>query len=889
MLSRTFAPGQLIADRFSVVRLISRGGMGEVYEVDDLELDETVALKVVSLDNTLDSERSRQNIRREVQLARKVTHPNVCRTFDVFRHQDDTLDLVVVTMELLRGETLSSSLRQHGSMTPTEALPLIVQMARALQAAHHAGVIHRDLKSNNVMLVPDGNELRAVVTDFGIALPPKTQASHTNDNEFIEICGTPEYMSPEQGMGQTLGPASDIYSFGIVIYEMLTGEIPHRATTPLAVIATRLEAEPPAPRKIVANLDPKWNDAVLRCLQLDAADRFQNVSELLSALFKTDVGRQFEKAPGIFSSRKMQLIGIGTAALMLILVGALAFLGFNTPKITPLPSPIQLTTTTGLEVDPVFSPDGKSIAYTADQTGKFEIYLRNLDSGEESRLTDEGLQNFQPSWSPDGTKIVYYSENAGGIWIVPSAGGTPEQLIDFGSNPKWSPNGTEIVLQSGSKVQLAANSVDALPPSTIWRLQPGGEAVQLTQPGHPPGGHGAPTWSPDGQHIAFSSSYRRESKIWSISTAGDELSQIVDSPDISFNPSYNNEGDQLYFTAVSEGERYGVWKIPLQKSSGLPNGDAQNILNLGSVNIRQFAVSKDGSSMVFSGLATISNLWSLAIDVETGKPSGEPQALTSGTGRNNRPTFSPNGLTLAFDRWNIGVNQNIWLMNADGSSLRQLTKEDHSSTQANFIAEGKNISFMSDRSESWALWSVPIEGGATKLLGDLPPNVGWARLSPDGYRVAFHSNEGGSTLNIWTALADGSDAEQLTFDDEMAGYPCWSPDGSQLAIEVKRGDDVQLAVMPSLGGTPRLLTKGPGRNWPYGWSPDGDKISFAGYRDDLWNLWWISTSTGEVVQLTDTRQMNAYVRYPAWSPTGDRIVYEFAQTAGDIWIVENLR
>ena len=159
------------------------------------------------------------------------------------------------------------------------------------------------------------------------------------------------------------------------------------------------------------------------------------------------------------------------------------------------------------------------------------------------------------------------------------------------------------------------------------------------------------------------------------------------------------------------------------------------------------------------------------------------------------------------------------------------------------------------------------------------------RLSPDGKQVVFNSTKSGTT-NLWVASLESGAVKQLTFDKEAIGFPCWSPDGQFLAFEVKRGDTTNIGIMPSAGGQGVELTSDRGQSWPHSWSPDGDKITFAGFRNGLWNLWWVSRTSRALKQVTNYTKLNAFVRYPAWSPQGDRIVYEYTETTGNIWLME---
>jgi eukaryotic-like serine/threonine-protein kinase len=281
------APLQVLAGRFKLIRFLAKGGMGEVYEAEDQELQERVALKLVRPELLLDPN-NLQRFKREVHLAKNVTHPNVCRTFDLFRHHDvqgnSPRDLIFVSMELLVGETLSQHLRRRGRLSQSEALPLITQIAGGMSAAHSAGVVHRDFKPGNIVLVSQtAPPVRAVITDFGLALRPGADGT-TRISGSHGIVGTPAYMAPEQIEGREVTTATDIYAFGLVMHEMLTGSMPFPAETPLAMALRRLSEPPQSPRSIVPELDPNWEAVILRCLERDPAKRFSSVSEVVQAL-----------------------------------------------------------------------------------------------------------------------------------------------------------------------------------------------------------------------------------------------------------------------------------------------------------------------------------------------------------------------------------------------------------------------------------------------------------------------------------------------------------------------------------------------------------------------------------------------------------------------------
>src|SRR5262245_13334157 len=287
-----FLPGQVLTDRFRIIRFIARGGMGEVYEAEDLELNERVALKTIRPDVALDPPTA-ERFRREVQLARRITHPNVCRLFDLFYHpvtaSPSSLGprVLFVTMELLNGQTLSHRLDALGRMQPEDALPIIAQMAAGLQAAHQAGIVHGDFKSGNVILIPaeGGSSFRVVITDFGLARRvSKEQDETVTLAGQAGLCGTPAYMAPEQVQGGKSSAAADIYALGVVMYEMLTGTFPFSGNSLAEVAFKRLLLDPVSPLVHQPDLEPKWVTTILRCLERQPDLRFHKATDIVDSL-----------------------------------------------------------------------------------------------------------------------------------------------------------------------------------------------------------------------------------------------------------------------------------------------------------------------------------------------------------------------------------------------------------------------------------------------------------------------------------------------------------------------------------------------------------------------------------------------------------------------------
>jgi eukaryotic-like serine/threonine-protein kinase len=329
--SHLLASEQVLAGRFKIIRFLGRGGMGEVYAAEDRELGEPVALKTVRPEIASD-ERVISRFRKEIQLARKVTHRNVCRIYDLFHHLEEgagsNQKITFLTMELLSGETLAERLRRDGPIPTSAAHPLVLQMSAALDAAHKAGIVHGDFKTSNVMLVAsdDDETPRVVVTDFGLA---RTSGAENSVTLGAEVIGTPAYMAPELLEGGVTTPAVDIYALGVVAFEMLTGKLPFTGPSILSLALDRLQHEAPSPRTFVPDLDQNWETTILRCLDRNPTKRFQSIADVPEALGGTApipaIAKTDQPRPGRRIERKRWTRLKTGAAVAVTLIIAVAF------------------------------------------------------------------------------------------------------------------------------------------------------------------------------------------------------------------------------------------------------------------------------------------------------------------------------------------------------------------------------------------------------------------------------------------------------------------------------------------------------------------------------------------------------------------------------------
>ncbi|MBL8149234.1 MAG: serine/threonine-protein kinase [Blastocatellia bacterium] len=921
---------------YTLFRFLDSGGMGEVFLAIDEILQRPVAIKFLHLHHRESDRRAR--FMNEARAIAALNHPNIVVIHEINEtpdEQNENLPVPYIVMEYIEGESLENILNTH-KLTTFEVIILALQIAEGLQAAHQRKIVHRDIKPSNIMITKEG---RVKILDFGLSKlvyetssEASTQIKRTAEGTIV---GTIPYLSPEQALGQNVDARSDIFSYGIVLYRMLTNQHPFPGSNAIET-TTKIVTQEPEPWPYQLNIDSGLKNIVVNCLQKIADDRYSSLEEVIKDLeavlrkspFETSAIKsikssplrlttvppsvasepyaetQLSQAPIItgevvdFSKQIPTKKGRKTTVvtISLLLFALISVTGFLIARSrTSRPEEVkttQLTNSLGMDIYPTFSFDGKSIAYSSDRSGDFELYMKQLTpGGREIKLTSDKQQNFQPAWSPNGQYIAYHSKNRGGIWLIPSLGGVARQLTEFGSRPAWSPNGETIAFQSDPLVDLGANASPAMPPSTIWLVSATGnsEAVQLTRTGEPTGGHGTPNWSPDGTRIVFASYDRRNSSIWSVSTKGDKLVRVVYRQRYIYDPVYSPDGEAIYYCALSESGNYGMWKIAIDKETGEPKTEPEQIANLGLGTVRHLAISQDGKKVSYSGLSTISNLFSVAVSARTYEAASDPTALTGETGRNSRPVFSPDGEKIAFEKWQAGNNQDIWTMRADGNEPTQLTTDPAVDSSPNWFPESDRLSYRTNRSGNAEVWSTLLGSGKESLLIDVGRNMDYFRLSPDGKTLAFNSKKGGETINIWTAELSSGEQKQITFDKEMIAFPCWSANGNHIAAQMKRGEDSHIVVFESNGDKLEQLTKGSGQNWCYSWAPDNDKIAFAGIREGFWNIWWISRSTKEEKRITNYKKLNAYVRYPAWSPKGNQIVYEYAETTGNIWMIENVK
>jgi serine/threonine protein kinase/Tol biopolymer transport system component len=919
----TFAEGQQLG-QYRVERSIGAGGMGEIYLATDERLDRQVALKLLPAKFGSDADRARR-FTQEARAASALNHPNIITIYEI--DETESHQLFIAT-EYIQGQTLRQYL---GTKTPTlrEIIEIAVQIANALSAAHTAGIVHRDIKPENVMIRPDGI---VKVLDFGLAKLAERPIETVNSRaETISryltapglVMGTVNYMSPEQARGLDVDGRTDIFSLGVLLYEMVAGQTPFASDTNADTVAAILHTDPTPLSKVVAELPAELQRIVGKMLRKDHDERYQSAKDLLIDLkdlrdelqLQTKLARAGSDGSGngmaarlvpgtvqptgliaqasgenqervtvaMRTVRRRWWIGAAAAGLIVALVigGWWWWRSRHAPPFSPAKviSILQLSAWPGQDDFAAISRDGKFVAYSSDHTGHFEVFVKSLAPGaNETQLTTDGQENLEPAWSPDGQYLAYYSRLKRGIWVIPAAGGTARQVADFGSYPSWSPDGAQIAFQSTPINDLAGGSRSALGASTIWLVAvAGGEPKQLTQIGVPSGGHGAPIWSPDGRWVVFSANIYSDGDIWIVPAAGGPPKQLAKEGD---SPVIAPDGKSIFWTQGSL-----IQQAAFDQKTGAVLSQPEPIRGLASLqqHIRRFSITGDGRRLVYSAMTRRESIESVKLGGDL-RATGNPETLVHNTSsRTHMPSFSADGKRFAFVNCQpSGTGCDIWLVNADGGDQQQVTTDPESELEPSWFPNQTEIGY----AVNGVYWKIDLNTKRkTQLLTMGESGASFAVLSPDGQHVVYNHQTNG-VINIWLAKIGSAEAKQISFGTELTGFPAWSPDGKTIAFQQQHGNDTNLFMMPVSGGPIEQLTFDAGQSWAHGWAPDGDKVLFAGNRDGIWNVWWVSRSTKKEQRVTNYSRVNSFVRYPSWSPKGDQIVYEYSETTGNIWLAE---
>lgn len=544
----------------------------------------------------------------------------------------------------------------------------------------------------------------------------------------------------------------------------------------------------------------------------------------------------------------------------------------------------QVSTSSGLNVFPCFSPDGASLAFATLRGASMEIVVRGLARGaREVAITRDGGQNVEPAFSPDGRLLAYHSVVKGGIWVVPALGGVPRQIVTWGSSPAWSPDGRTLAFQGQPWVGSSQNGWNAGEGSTLWTVPAqGGKPRRLTtieEVG--PGGHGRPDWSPDGRRIVFVAGPR----VLSVRADGTDLRRTSGHVWVT-DAIWGPDGRTQIWCGVRQANWF-VWRVPVDPASGERTGEPAVLAAGGDTASawRQPALSRDGRTLAYATLRTRSEILGVRVGGDH-PPRSEPAPLVKGiAGRKFLPTFSPDGRRLAFVTVRPGEGRALWAVDLASGEPRLLAEQPGLQPAGAWLPDSRRLGFLVRDPDGAVLWTVDVESGERVRRRAVDPSLWWLTLSPDGTTLVAHGARNG-VLNVWESGFAGGGFRAVTDDRSGAGWPTWSPDGMSLAVELMRHGTTQVGVMPAGGGPVRELTSARGQSWPHSFSPDGREVVFAGQREGLWNVYRVGVDGGSEERITAYASPAVYVRYPSWSPRGDLIAYEYAETTSAVWTTE---
>ncbi len=730
--------------------------MGAVYKARDHRLDRLVAIKVLSGKAAAAPERQARLIQ-EAKTASALNHPHIVTIYEI----DVAGDLLFIAMEYIEGRTLEQLIPQKG-LRFADALRYAVPAADALAAAHAIGIVHRDVKPSNIMVSAKGV---VKVLDFGLAKltsreKPSAAAVGEADatvtvtarqTEDGSILGTVAYMSPEQAEGKEIDARSDIFSFGVMLYEMLTGRRPFTGDTKLSTLAAIVNQEPRPAKQLVEGLPAELDRVLARCLRKDPARRLQTMGDLKVTLEElkeeSDSGRLTAGAP-VPARRRTWLWAAAGAVIVLALAGAWLL---RRPAAGPPERLVPVTSYPGSEVYPSFSPDGRQIAFSwnGEKGDNYDIYVKLVGETNALRLTTDPAAELYPVWAPDGKRIAF--ERGGphrGVYTVSALGGAEQKLSDFAANYQmsWSPDGKWLAVTSNE------------PTSAIYLLPAeGGEPRRVSNP-KAPGFDRAVSFSPDGRQLAYAG-------------CTGVLSCDVYVQDLS--PAY------------------------------VPMGSALRITNQ-NVYMSGLTWSRDGKSVIYSGsrlAGILPYLWRAEIDRR--RP---PQRLEIAGPHAESPSVSPVGNRLVFSR-NL-QDYDIWRYRAGGAAEPLIVS---SLTEANpqFSPDGSRIAFESDRSgESEEIWVAQADGSKpVQMTNNFGRHQGTPRWSPDGRWIAFDSEGEDGHWSIYVMDASGGRPRRITPEPSDQNMPFWSRDGKWVYFRSDRSGRDEIWRMPFAGGVVEQITK----------------------------------------------------------------------------------
>ncbi len=802
-----------------------------------------------------------ERFEREARAASALNHPNIITIYEVGQEGDTHF----IATEFIPGRTLREIIAKE-KIPLGEALKIAAQIASALAAAHAAGIVHRDIKPENVMVRGDDGLVKLL--DFGLAKPVKADKITGNlgkpkavslQTDPRMLMGTLAYLSPEQARGENVDHRTDIFSLGVVLYELIAGGRPFNgddASDTLEAILNR------APALItiddIVALPIEFNTVLGRALAKDRGARYQSASEFGADISR--IARELEstspKAAGITPRRRLwRDAAMITPLILTVIICLTAIQAAFWDQISDAKdarSPwinarsIQLTAYPGEEFTPQLLPDGQDFVFVRRVGPDWDVCLQRIgETGFKNLTSDCEDEDFHPALSSDGARIAFRSDcNGGGIFLMDTNGGRKRRLTDVGYNPVWSPNGEEVLYSTG---KVFNPHIRRTAGNQLWKVNVStGEKTRI-----PTNDGLQPSWSPHGLRIAYwgvNASREPQRDIWTIPAGGGQPIAVTDDAAFDWNPVWSPDGRYLYFTSDRNGEM-SLWRAPIEEDSGKVLGQPEPVTGPSGESWHP-GFSSNGRNLIYVQRTAGEMIQSVAFDPAREEVVGKPISLTQELKQAGAPSLSPDDQSLTFH--NFGAAQeDIFIVNRDGSGLRNLTNDSCRDRFPQWSPDGKQIVFYSDCGGVFEVYTIVIASGARHRITDRPgAGCSFPVWSPGGERLAYHCRGLGAFI---------VETENFSATQNLFGLPpmkdpgywlvtrSWSPDGRKLAgMRAHTNDEVPGLFLYSLDSRQYEQIAGIG-NHPI-WLNDSRRMLFT-HQSRLYLTDSRSKKTSEVLSL----------------------------------------
>jgi serine/threonine protein kinase len=763
---------------YRIIEQLGAGGMGEVYLASDTTLGRRVALKLLKPEHTQDPERVRR-FRHEAKSASALNHPNILTIYEVGEADGHHF----IATEFIDGENLRAALGPSGRMETGEVLKVVTQVAAALAAAHEAGIVHRDIKPENIMLRRDGY---AKVLDFGLAKLTEAAAAQSAvagaslpvQTASGLILGTTDYMSPEQATGGKIDARSDIFSFGTLLYEMLSGRPAFRSDSTMRTVAAILTKEP---EPLPTTTDSELTKIVLRCLRKDPERRYQSIADVKVALedvLETQSGKQVPTA----ARRRW---GWAAVVPLVIIAGYFVRQGLRAPGTSEQLQAVPLTTLRGMLRYPSFSPNGDRVAFswTGPNAENPDVYVQQIGSGTPLRLTQDPGNDFNPVWSPDGRWIAFLrSQSEAGrseVRLIPPLGGSERKLAEIHVRGgtlltppylTWCPDNTCLI---------ATDSPGESKPDALFAISlDAGDKRQLTHPVTPALGDISPAVSPNGDLLVF----RRMAGLFvgelhaltlgTGTTAQGATRRLTSATMNAEYPAFMPNGKEILFAS-----RSSLWRMRVDGE-----GTAARLPFVGEYGLMPVLSREQPgrpSQLVYVRSFDDGNIWRLETPKAGAQPVSAPAVAITSTRLEDMPQLSPDGRRVTFTSDRSG-NWEIWVADPNGENAVALTSMGAvAAGYPHWSPNGDEIVFHSNLESQWDVYAVSASGGKPRRLTEHPAGDDFPSYSRDGKWIYFSSNRTTpQDQTIWKVPVAGGDAIPVTTSSAYAAQE--SPDGAYL-------------------------------------------------------------------------------------------------------------